>query len=158
GHFERRGRGFYRLRGVPSQPNDDIVAAWLRFRSRHAVVSHETALALYDLAPSRSHEIHLTVPRADRPRARQPRTAVSLHSTTVRRRRDEMVRRFGVQVTSPSRTIADVADVGGDPSVVVEAAGRALATRLASSTELRNAGRRRSARVRHLITRALDEA
>jgi len=158
GHFERLTRGFYRLGGVQSQPNEDIVAAWLRFRPRHAVVSHETALALYDLAASRSHHIHLTVPRADRPRAPQPRNAVRLHTTTVRLRRDEIVRRFGVQITSPARTIADIADIGGDPSVVIEATGRALATGLVSPTEIRNAGKRRSARVRHLITRAVNEA
>lgn len=158
GHFERLSRGFYRLGGVPFQPNEDIVAAWLKFRPRNAVVSHETALALYDLAPSRSHEIHLTVPRADRPRSAQPRSAVRLHTTTVPLRRDETVRRFGVQVTSPARTIADVADIGADPSVIVEATGRALATGLVSLTELRKASRRRSARVRQLLTRAVDEA
>jgi predicted transcriptional regulator of viral defense system len=158
GHFERLSRGFYRLGGVPSQPNEDIVAAWLRWQPHHAVVSHETALALYDLAPSRSHEIHLTVARANRPRTRQPRSAVRLHSTTVPLRRDESVRRFGVQVTSPARTIADVADIGGDPSVVIEATGRALASGLVSRSELRNAGKRRSARVRNLITRAVGEA
>jgi hypothetical protein len=83
---------------------------------------------------------------------------VRLHTTTVPLRRDESVRRFGVQVTSPARTIADVADIGGDPSVVIEATGRALASGLVSRSELRNAGKRRSARVRNLITRAVGEA
>src|SRR6266545_1089236 len=82
GHFERVSRGFYRLVGVPADPYEDIVAAWLKFVPRHAVVSHDTALALYDLAPSRSHEIHLTLPRERRPRTAQPATAVRLHTTT----------------------------------------------------------------------------
>ena len=70
GHFERVGRGFYRLVGVSSSPHEDVVAAWLRSSSRGAVVSHDTALALYDLAASRSHEIHLTLPAISGPGAR----------------------------------------------------------------------------------------
>ncbi len=76
GHLERVSRGFYRLVGVPADPHEDIVAAWLRFAPRRAVVSHDTALALYDLASSRSHEIHLTLPREHRPRNRRPAAGI----------------------------------------------------------------------------------
>ena len=158
GHVERVSRGFYRLIGVPAGSHEDVVAAWLRFASRGGVVSHETALALYELAPSRSHEIHLTLPRERRPRTSQATATVSLHTTTVPLRRDEVTRRFGVQVTAPARTVADVADLGADPSVVVEATSRALATGLLSPNELRTAVRRRSARVRQLVERAIEEA
>jgi len=157
GHVERVSRGFYRLVGVPAGPHEDIVAAWLRLAPRRAVVSHDTALALYDLAPSRSHEIHLTLPRECRPRTPQSASAVALHTTTVPLRRDEVTNRFGVQLTSPARTIVDVADIGADPSVVIEATGRAVTTGLVSPKELRAAGRRRSVRVRQLVARALQE-
>jgi predicted transcriptional regulator of viral defense system len=157
GHVERVSRGFYRLAGVPAGPHEDIVAAWLRLVPRRAVVSHDTALALYDLAPSRSHEIHLTLPRRCRPRAPQSASAVALHTTTVPLRRDEVTNRFGVQITSAARTIADVADIGADPSVVIEATGRAVATGLVSPKELHAAVKRRSARVRQLVARALQE-
>jgi hypothetical protein len=40
-------------------------------------------------------------------------------------RRDEAVHRFGVRVTALERTIADVTEVGADPSVVIEAVARA---------------------------------
>lgn len=158
GHFERISRGFYRLVGVPVGPHEDIVAAWLRFTPRRAVVSHDTALALYDLAPSRSQEIHLTLPRERRPRAPQRLSGVKLHTTTVPLRRDEVAARFGVQITSPARTIADVADIGADPSVVFEATRRALASGLVSPNELHTAVKRRSARVRQLVKRAIEEA
>jgi predicted transcriptional regulator of viral defense system len=157
GHVERVSRGFYRLVGVPLGPHEDIVAAWLRLVPRRAVVSHDTALALYELAPSRSYEIHLTLPRKSRPRAPHTASAVALHTTTVPLRRDEVTSRFGVQLTSAARTIADVADIGADPSVVIEATGRAVATGLVSPKELRAAVRRRSARVRQLVERALRE-
>src|SRR5438105_3809922 len=81
GHIERVSRGFYRLVGVPASSHEDIVAAWLKFAPRQAVVSHDTALALYELAPSRAHEIHLTLPRERRPRAPQATTSVRLHTT-----------------------------------------------------------------------------
>jgi predicted transcriptional regulator of viral defense system len=158
GHFERVGRGFYRLVGVPASSHEDIVAAWLRLAPRRGVVSHDTALALYELAPSRSHEIHLTLPRERRPRTPQATATIKLHTTTVPLRQDEMAHRFGVQVTSPARTIADVADIGTDPSVIVEAAARALATGLVSKNELHMAVKRRSARVRQLVERAIEEA
>jgi hypothetical protein len=73
-------------------------------------------------------------------------------------RREEVTSRFGVQVTAPARTIADVADLGTDPSVVIEATSRALATGLVAPNELRTAVKRRSARVRQLVERALEEA
>ena len=158
GHFERVGRGFYRLVGVPADSHEDIVAAWLRFAARRAVVSHDTALALYDLAPSRSREIHLTVPRQHRPRKSQLAGGVRLHTTTVPLRRDEVAKRFSVEITSPARTLADVADIGVDPSVIIEATARALGTGLVTPGELREAVERRSARVRHLVERAIQEA
>jgi predicted transcriptional regulator of viral defense system len=158
GHFERVSRGFYRLVGVPAGPHDDVVAAWLRFAPRRAVVSHDTALALYDLAPARSYAIHLTLPRRHRARNSQPATGIELHTTTVALRREEVATRFGVEITSPARTITDVADIGVDPSVVIEATARALATGLVSSGELRGAVKGRSARVRRLVERAIQEA
>jgi predicted transcriptional regulator of viral defense system len=158
GHLERVSRGFYRLVGVPFSPHEDVVAAWLRFARRGAAVSHDTALALYDLAPSRSHAIHLTLPREHRPRNAQPAVGVDLHTTTVPLRRDEVATRFGVEITSPARTISDVAEIGVDPSVVIEATARALATGLVTSSELRAAVKRRSARVRRLVERAIQEA
>jgi predicted transcriptional regulator of viral defense system len=158
GHFERISRGFYRLVGVPADSHDDIIAAWLRFAPRRAVVSHDTALTLYDLAPSRSHEIHLTLPRERRPRTAQAATAIRLHTTMVPLRRDEVASRFGVQITSPARTIADVADIGTDPSVIVEATARALNTGLISQNELHTAVKGRSTRVQQLVRRAIEEA
>jgi len=158
GHFERVSRGFYRLVGVPADPHEDIIATWLKFAPRRAVVSHDTALALYDLAPSRSREIHLTLPREHRPRNRKTATAVKLHTTTVPLRRDELANRFGVLITTPARTIADVAEIGAEPSVVIEATARALVTGLVSPDELHTGVKRRSARVRQLVERAIEEA
>ena len=69
-----------------------------------------------------------------------------------------MANRFGVQITSPARTIADVADIGTDPSVIVEATARALNTGLVSQNELNTAVKHRSTRVQQLVRRAIEEA
>jgi hypothetical protein len=61
-----------------------------------------------------------------------------------------------MQVTFPARTLADIADIAADPSVVIEATCRAPG--LVSMNELRHAASRRSARVRDLIERAIAEA
>ena len=158
GRVQRVARGFYRLAGIPADPHDDVVAAWLRFASRGAVVSHETALALYDLAPARSSGIHLTLPRQSRPRTARRATTLTLHTTTTPLRRDELTTRFGVRLTAPARTLADSAEAGVDPSVIAEATARALATGLVSESELRAAAKPRPARVRRLVERSIAEA
>jgi predicted transcriptional regulator of viral defense system len=157
GHFERVSRGFYRMAGIPAGPFEDVIAAWLKAGADRAVVSHDTALALYDLAPSRSHEVHLTLPRKHRPRNRLPGSAVALHTVIVPLRREEVTHRFGVRVTSPARTLVDTADLGAEPSVIIEATARALTTGLVSPRELRAMLKNRSARVKQVIERAIQE-
>ncbi len=150
--------GFYRLAEFPAQSHEDVIAAWVKAGPERAVVSHDTALALYELAPFRSRETHLTVPWRQRPRHRPSLAAVRIHTTKEPLRRDDVGQRFGVRITSPARTIADIAEVGADPSVVIEAAARALDTGLVDAHELRRAAVDRSERVRQLIERAIKEA
>ncbi|MDQ7840524.1 MAG: type IV toxin-antitoxin system AbiEi family antitoxin domain-containing protein [bacterium] len=158
GRFERVSRGFYRLAEFPALPYEDVIAAWVKAGPERAVVSHDAALALYELAPSRSRQIHLTVPWEQRPRHRPALAGVRIHTTKKPLRRDEVVQRFGVRVTAPARTIVDVTEVGVDPSVVIEAVARALDTGLVTADELRKAVGDRSERVRNLIERAIAEA
>ncbi len=159
GHFERVSRGFYRLAEFPALPHEDVIAAWVKAGGDRAVVSHETALALYELAPIRPRKIHLTVSRAHRPHSDRPQLpGVQIHTTTRPFRSSEVVQRFGVRVTSPPRTIVDAADSGTDPSFIVEAIGHALEGGLLVADELRRAARGRSERVRRLIDRAIQEA
>jgi len=159
GHFERVSRGFYRLAEFPAQSHEDIIAAWVKAGPERAVVSHETALALYELSPIRPRKLHLTVARAHRPYKGQARLAgVQIHTTTRPFRPGEVVQRFGVRLTSPARTIVDAAEAGMDPSVIVEAVDRALEEGLLAPEELRRAAEDRSERVRKLIERAIEEA
>ena len=158
-HLERHGRGFYRFAEFPAQSHEDVVAAWLKEGAAHAVVSHETALALYDLSPIRPKKIHLTVERARRPSKRHSQLpGVQIHTTTRPLGPGDVVQRFGVRVTTPARTIADTAETGTDPSVILEAVDGAIGQGLVTAADLRRHVSQRSARVRNLIERAIDEA
>ncbi len=159
GRFERVMRGFYRLREFPSLPHEDVIAAWVKVGPDRAVVSHETALALYELSTVRPHAIDLTVPRERRPPGNRPQlSAVRIHTTTRPFRRGDVVQRFGVRTTSPALTIVDAAEAGTDPDYIVQAVKGALERGLLTKDELFAAVGDGSKRVRGLITRAVEES
>jgi len=158
GQLERVSRGFYRLAEFPAHSHEDVTAAWVRAGPDRATVSHETALALYDLAPIRQRSIHITVQREHRPYKGQARLpGVQVHTITQPFRPGEVVQRFGVRVTSPARSIADAAEAGTDPSSVQEAIGSALRQGLLTAEELHKAVHERPKRVRDLVERAIKE-
>jgi predicted transcriptional regulator of viral defense system len=111
GNFERVEHGLYRLSSLPVSENDDLVRLSLWSRNREdepqAVVSHESALVLHDLAELLPDKVHLTVPPGFRKTA--PKGCV-LHKASVDPK--EVEERAGFRVTSPTRTLLDAA-VGG---------------------------------------------
>lgn len=158
GQFERVARGFYRLAEFPADSNEDVIAAWVKGGTDRATVSHETALALFELAPIRRRGIHITVQRKHRPYKGQARLpGVHVHTVTRPFHAGEVVYRFGVRLTSPARSIADAAEAGTDPSSLIDAIGSALRQGLLSTEELRKATRDRPKRVRELVERAIAE-
>jgi predicted transcriptional regulator of viral defense system len=72
GTLERRGHGLYRLRYFPVSPLDSYMEATLWPRGTRGVLSHETALQLYELSDVNPSKIHLTVPRQHRIRREIP--------------------------------------------------------------------------------------
>jgi len=72
-----------------------------------AIVSHTTAASLWGLAGIPSDKVHLLVPPARRPRAAR----VVVHRGEIAHRDRRM--RDGVPVTSPARTLVDLAGVLG---------------------------------------------
>ncbi len=107
GRLERVRRGLYRVRGFPSSQHDDIRERWMAVGPEKAMVSHESALALLELSDNVPDEVHVLVPRRHRGLRRPP--GVVIHT----RPDDEKVAtvwREGMPVTSPARTLVDVAD------------------------------------------------
>lgn len=63
GRFLRVKWGIYRLALFPSTPHEDLFVAWLR-AGPAAVISHDSALALYELSDALPDRIHVTAPRS----------------------------------------------------------------------------------------------
>jgi predicted transcriptional regulator of viral defense system len=107
GRFERVRRGLYRIRGFPRSQHDDIREKWMAVGAEKATVSHESALSLLELSDNIPDGIHLLVPRRHRG-LRRP-DGVVIHT----RPDDEKVAtvwRDGLPITTPARTLVDVAD------------------------------------------------
>jgi len=144
GHFQRIKRGIYRLVEFPEMPLADLFIAWLDAGER-AVISHDSALALYGLSDLLPGEIHLTVPRT----ASRRRQGVRLH--TKRLTPDEITRREGLPVTTVTRTLADVILDGLSEELVEQAVQEALARGLITKTALLEDALQRGGRVERVV-------
>jgi predicted transcriptional regulator of viral defense system len=154
GRYERIRRGLYRLRHFPSTPHEHVVAAWLDLPSP-AVVSHESALELYELSDVIPNAVHITLPREKR--GQRPRHGVRFHVLTNAPGRDETRRVDGVLATSPERTIVDSLEAGTQPEQIELAVRQALERGLTTPRRLRAAATNRPTRVRRFIDRLLAE-
>lgn len=72
GQIEHRARALYRLPLIPPTPLDAYREATLWPRGTQGVISHASALELYGLGDANPAKIHLTLPRAHRPRRQVP--------------------------------------------------------------------------------------
>ena len=108
GNWIRVDHGIFRLRDYPPGGREDLIhlSLWSHNRQgeRQAVVSHHTALAVHELSDLMPAQIHLTVP--SRFRKGTPRGCV-LHKATLPE--DDVEQRIGYSVTTPLRTLLDVA-------------------------------------------------
>lgn len=73
GALERMSRGAYRLVHFPSYPLAQYMQATLWPHERPGVLSHETALALYEMSDVDPAKVHITVPAAFRIQHQVPR-------------------------------------------------------------------------------------
>ncbi len=153
GRFVRVARSLYRLRDYPSSPREELIAAWLRL-APDAVISHDSALEVLNLSDIIPGSIHLTVPRARRRLARMP--GVSTHTTTRPLGAADVFTREGLRMTTPARTIVDVAESGAAPEQVIAATRQAIERGLTTPARIRAAARSRGRRTRNLIESALS--
>jgi len=150
GRFLRVRRGVYRLAQFPEMPHADLFIAWLS-AGEQAVLSHESALALYGLTDLLPAEIHLTVPRT----ASRRLPGVRFH--TARLQAEEITRRQGLPVTTPARTIVDLIRSGMAEEWVRQAIHQALARGMLNETMLRKEAARRGGQVAQMILSALEQ-
>lgn len=108
GNWLRDGWGIYRLAHFPHVAGEDFVRLMLWSRDRagvmHAVVSHASTLQAYELSDVLPHETHVIVPKRFR---KKPPDGVVLHRVDLAK--DDVRERDGYRITTPLRTLLDVA-------------------------------------------------
>ncbi len=129
GNWQRVDRGVFRLPEWPVGQHDDLVR-WSLWSRGKAVVSHETALAVHDIGDFNPSLVHLTVPPNFRPRA----AGIRLHRAELPA---EDVRPYdGFRITTPLRSLLDVAAESGDVEQLTTAIGDTLRAGIATSRQL----------------------
>lgn len=150
GKFQRVVHGVYRLSRFPGSMHEDLFVAWLR-TGPLSVISHESALSLYELSDVLPGEVHVIVPRT----ASRRRRGIRLH--TNRLKPDEITTRSGLPVTTVARTLADVASTGIAEEQVRQAIQEALRRGLVSKGDLADQAERRGGQVRRILQNFLQE-
>jgi len=150
GQLERIAHGIYRLRRFPASPYEDLFVALLRTGPR-SVISHASALGVYDLTDALPTQVHVTVPRT----ASRRREGIRLHTKAIES--SEITTRDGLAVTTVPRTIADVAAAGLAEEFVIQAVHQAIDRGLVGPDELRTAREKYGGRAARIIAQALRD-
>ncbi len=148
GKFQRVKKGIYRLARFPSSPYEDLFVAWLR-TGPNSVISHESALAFYELTDVLPSEVHVIIPRT----ASRRRKGIRLHTNQLES--DEITHREGLPITTVARTIADVAASGLSEEHIRQAIREALQRGVTTPKELVNQAQRRGGRMRQMVEKYL---
>jgi very-short-patch-repair endonuclease len=134
GHLHRIHRNVYAVGHAAPPPLGPETAALLAC-GEHAVLSHRTAAALWKLVPEGDDPIHVTIRGRNGPRPQ----GVRVHRTS-RLTRGEVQVVEGLPVTSPSRSLIDVApDL--DERSLERAVEEALIQQLVTERQLRTAAK-----------------
>ncbi|WP_280265085.1 hypothetical protein [Nocardia wallacei] len=150
GSVTRAGVGLLRLADWPSGPLDEY-AMWSAWFEGAAAVSHHSAAELHGLGRLRPRFLHLSSAGARVPSA--PRLVVLRRA--LRHRDVESAGTF--LVTTPVRTVLDLAETGIGQGALDEVVADAVAIHRCASAEIRSAAAalppRTAARIRHALAR-----
>jgi predicted transcriptional regulator of viral defense system len=147
GNWLRIDRGLFRFPEWPVGQYDDLVR-WSLWARGRAVVSHDTALAVHGLGEANPATVHLTVPSSFRSAA----PGVVLHRGAIEP--EDIWDYEGFRVTTPLRTILDIASTNLDLDQVASA----VADACAKDPTLEQAIIDRAANLTHRAARRIDRA
>ena len=150
GRFERVKPRIYRLVQFPTSPHEDLYVAWLQAGPR-AVISHDSALALYNLSDLLPSQVHVTVPSTTSRR----RTGLRFHTKQLEP--GDVARYEGLPVTTVLRTLADVAAAGLADEQVRQAIHEALRRGLITRDSLLQRTTSRGGRIKRLVDEVLHK-
>ncbi|WP_206447961.1 type IV toxin-antitoxin system AbiEi family antitoxin domain-containing protein [Agrococcus sp. KRD186] len=149
GAWQRVERGIFRLRDWPAEVEDAFVL-WTLWSRGRGVISHASALAIHDLGVLDPGSITMTVPQGFRARTPAVRTTVGALPDA------DVEDRSGFRVTTPTRTLLDVAATEGQEAVD-DAVGEAIQRGLVSARALRSRadafGDRAALRIERAVSR-----
>ena len=103
GDADRIAHGLYRFRAIPTTMRDQLMEATLWPR-RVGIISHASALDLWDLCDVNPAKVHITVPKTARIR-REASPAYEVHQRNLPP--GDVSRVEGIPVVSPRRAILD---------------------------------------------------
>jgi predicted transcriptional regulator of viral defense system len=109
GTIERVGRGIYRFPLLDSRPELGQLAQATLWADRRGVLSHDTALDLYDLCDVNPAQIHITIPTAYRVQKEVP-PLYALHKRDLEQ--SERTLFEGIPIVTPQRAILDGIESG----------------------------------------------
>ena len=142
---------------IPRDEHDELIRLSLWSRNQgddpQAVVSHESALVLHELSELLPGAIHLMVPPTFR---KQAPPGCVLHR--ARLQPQEAEERQGFRVTSPLRTLLDVAEGDTSQEQLAKAVADALARGLVRRTSLEKAMRTQGPATERLRAAVEDRA
>lgn len=147
--LDRIRRGVYRLVPFTRSPHEDLFVAWLE-TGPDSVISHDSALALYELSDALPAAIHVTVPSSASRRHR----GLQMHTNQINVQ--EITYYDALPVTTVARTIVDVTAAGLANELVEQAVHEAVSNGLVTPALLLAAAAPRGPRVTRILRRALE--
>jgi predicted transcriptional regulator of viral defense system len=120
GSLLRIAHGLYRFppEVVPVTALDQYMEATM-WPAGRGVLSHETALAVYELSDVNPVKVHLTVPRGYRIRRKEIPAVYALHHADLTQA--EVTRHEGIPIVTPERAIRDARAGHLGPSLIAQA-------------------------------------
>ena len=124
---------------------------WVLWSREQGVVSHDTAASVWAIGVANPVQVHLTVP----PSFRAHDDTVVLHRVDLPR--SDVTTYEYVTITTPLRTVLDIADAHFDEEFVLETLDDAMRRGLVSRRQMLRRLSDTSARARSVLARGLDE-
>jgi predicted transcriptional regulator of viral defense system len=150
GRFERIRPRIYRFVQFPASPHEDLYVASLQ-AGPEAVISHDSALALYDLSDLLPNQVHVTIPRT----ASRRRLGLVLHTNRLEPK--DVTRYEGLPVTTVLRTLVDVTVAGLPDEQVYQAIHEALRRGLVGRDSLLQRAASHGGRIKRLVEESVQE-
>ncbi|MFU8807086.1 MAG: type IV toxin-antitoxin system AbiEi family antitoxin domain-containing protein [Bradymonadaceae bacterium] len=127
GRLERVIAGIYRLNSFPISEDEDHITAYLWSREK-GVISHQTALSLHELSDVLPKTTEITLPKDEALPPQEPPGWVRVHRGTIPDGERQWY--HNVPITTPGRTLIDLAMAGLHPDLLRQALNEARARRL----------------------------